>query len=1309
MAVLALTAVGAALGGALLPAGISFLGATITGAALGSALGGLAGSAIDQALLGPTTKLTGPRLQDLSVTTSTEGAPVLRIYGRMRVGGQLVWAAKLREDKEKDRRKGKGGSVQQTTYSYFASFAVGLCEGEIDGIGRIWADGEVLETDGFELRVYRGTEDQQPDPKIVAVEGAEFAPAYRGLAYLVFEELPLERFGNRVPQITVEVIRRPPADRPALEDILTGVTLIPGASEFAYATDVIEREAGYGTFEAENAHGPDGRSDIAASLDELETVAPNMASVSLVVAWHGTDLRVGECRIVPKVETHDKQTRPWEWRCGVVKRAQAERVSLVAGSPAVGGAPSDRAVHQAILELKARGHKVMMNPFVMMDVAAANELPDPYGGARQAAYPWRGRITCSPAPGRPGSPDGTASITADVAAFFGTVLPAHFGWSDALKAVSYSGPSNEFSYRRFVLHCARIAAEAGGVDAFLLGSEMVGLTTLRDAPGSYPAVAALKTLAADCRAILGPDVRIGYAVDWTEFPPHRPAGTNDLAFHLDPLWADANVDFVGLDFYAPLADWRDGDDHLDAQAGFEGPRQLAYLDANIEGGEGFDWYYASESARAGQIRTPIVDTAHGEHWVFRNKDFRSWWENQHRNRPGGVRSTAPTAWVPKSKPIVFCEIGCSAVDKGANQPNVFVDEKSSESALPRFSNGRRDDLGQRAALEALIAHWAPASGHNPVSPLTGARMIDSVRLHVWTWDARPPSAFPMRFDVWKDAENWRLGHWITGRLGFAALRDVIRDLGAGLGAGLDVEDIEGLVRGYAIDRVMSPREAIEPLLDAFGARAAARGDAIRFWNRAEAPVATLTRDDLAEGPRGRPAFRLVRAQASETPETLKLRHVDPDREYRQGAVEARRLAGEGRAVAEASFALALTRGEAQDLADALLIEASVARETGSFALPPSRLALEPGDVVAFGAFGRTTIFRLDQVGEEHARPVRATRSDPAVREASSEEPPRRPPPVLGRATQPLFEVMDLPRIDAEAPFAPRLAACSKPWTPVAAFRSDDGDGFALDVRLSRPAAIGRLAAPLPRFDSGRFDRLNALELELPPDMRLESRSETAVLNGANRAALRGADGVWEVLQYATATLVGPGRWRLGGLLRGQFGTEDAIGDPTPEGAAFVALDSRVGVSRVEEDRRGLDLTWRAGPATRPHDDATYVARTERFGARGLAPLAPVALKARRNASSGDVAISWIRRTRIGGDDFDAREVRLGEEREAYEVEILSGGVAVRVIEADGPAAVYAAADQAADFGAPPTTLAVAIRQLSATVGPGLPAHATFNV
>jgi hypothetical protein len=91
----------------------------------------------------------------------------------------------------------------------------------------------------------------------------------------------------------------------------------------------------------------------------------------------------------------------------------------------------------------------------------------------------------------------------------------------------------------------------------------------------------------------------------------------------------------------PLSDWRDGFDHADAAEGWPAIYDRAYLQANITGGEGFDWSYASPAHRAAQVRTPITDGAAGKPWVFRYKDLRAWWSNPHYNRPGGVESGDP--------------------------------------------------------------------------------------------------------------------------------------------------------------------------------------------------------------------------------------------------------------------------------------------------------------------------------------------------------------------------------------------------------------------------------------------------------------------------------------------------------------------------------------------------------------------------------------------------------------------------------------------------------------------------------------------
>ena len=96
---------------------------------------------------------------------------------------------------------------------------------------------------------------------------------------------------------------------------------------------------------------------------------------------------------------------------------------------AASGTPSPRS--------KARGLKVTLYPFMMMDVAAGNALPDPYGNPAQPAYPWRGRITCDPAPLLPDTADGTAAARTQVEAFCGAATPGQF--ASAGDTIHFSG------------------------------------------------------------------------------------------------------------------------------------------------------------------------------------------------------------------------------------------------------------------------------------------------------------------------------------------------------------------------------------------------------------------------------------------------------------------------------------------------------------------------------------------------------------------------------------------------------------------------------------------------------------------------------------------------------------------------------------------------------------------------------------------------------------------------------------------------------------------------------------------------------
>ena len=196
------------------------------GGGLGQAVGAALGAGLDRAFvagLSPA-RQRGPRLEVMKVQSSAEGAPMACVFGRARVTGQVIWAARFLEKKH-TQSAGKGGA-RTVDYAYSLSFAVALCEGPIDGVGRVWADGRPMDLTGVTMRVHRGTEEQTPDALIEAVEDS--APGYRGTTYVVFEDLPLTAFGNRPPQLSFEVFRRPHGAAPALEERIEGVCLIPG-------------------------------------------------------------------------------------------------------------------------------------------------------------------------------------------------------------------------------------------------------------------------------------------------------------------------------------------------------------------------------------------------------------------------------------------------------------------------------------------------------------------------------------------------------------------------------------------------------------------------------------------------------------------------------------------------------------------------------------------------------------------------------------------------------------------------------------------------------------------------------------------------------------------------------------------------------------------------------------------------------------------------------------------------------------------------------------------------------------------------
>ncbi|WP_224814367.1 glycoside hydrolase TIM-barrel-like domain-containing protein [Hasllibacter sp. MH4015] len=649
------------------------------------------------------------------------------------------------------------------------------------------------------------------------------------------------------------------------------------------------------------------------------------------------------------------------------------------------------------------------------------------------------------------------------------------------------------------------------------------------------------------------------------------------------------------------------------------------------------------------------------------------------------------------------EFGCAAIDKGSNEPNKFLDPKSSESDVPHFSNGRRDDLIQAQYLRATLDYWAE-EGRNPQSDQYDGPMLDLGRAHAWAWDARPWPAFPNDRSRWSDGGNWHKGHWMTGRLEAQPLDLVVAEICEEAGiTDYDVSALYGLVRGHVSAQTQSARARLQPLMLAYGFNAVERDGKIIFLPIPDLPETVIeapltARDDDGEG-----GLTRIRAPEAETVGRLRIGYTEAEGLYDDKVAEAIHPGDGADQVNDVDLPLALTRAEGQGMAERWLADGRVAQDTLRFALPPSRRAIGAGAMVATED-GHT--WRIDRVEDRGFRQVEAVRVEPStsipsdeVEEVVAVEAFVPPLPVT-----PVF--MDLPLLTGdEVEHAPHLAVAADPWPGSAAVYSAPGaDGFTLNKLVDQPAIIGTLEEPLVAQPSGLWDRAGVLKIRLETGA-LSSAEMSAVLAGANAAAIgSGQDDIWEVIQFTEATLVAAETWEIGMRLRGQQGTDAVMPDVWPEGTLFVLLDAAVGQVDLPSSARGLVRHWRVGPSRRSVDDASYVENVLAFQGIGLRPYSPVHLRAPRDGAARDV--SWIRRSRVDADNWDGVDVPLGEASEQYVLRISDTGAIRREEILTSPAFTYTDAMRASD--GTQTDYAIEVAQVSERFGAGPFARIEIN-
>lgn len=587
-------------------------------------------------------------------------------------------------------------------------------------------------------------------------------------------------------------------------------------------------------------------------------------------------------------------------------------------------------------------------------------------------------------------------------------------------------------------------------------------------------------------------------------------------------------------------------------------------------------------------------------------------------------------------------------------------------------------------------------------------------LYSWSADITTDAAGGVHavFFHWTDDYPELLYAYLAGDGGLK-LRDILTDvsLRVGLSSNPDFDYSAAIqpVDGFVIGSRDSARNIIAPLLQAYFCDLAEVDGQITAVNRGAASVADLPAGDLGAhvwGTNPPPSLEISRVQDVELPKRVDFGYFSKDNLYDQATQGAVRQAIET-TDEQISVNTPVVMGDdsARRTAEALLYDAWVKRTAFRVHLPPKWLKLSPGDVVTIPT----------PVGSKRARVVRDELAPfgPVLIEAVADDPSVISQGVMGwspgRTGPPLYGLGDsqcvvwhgnaLLDAHAESVGLYVMAAGDRAdWAGCVVYLSFDGGASYQEVEiLADPAIVGYAETELAAgLTTGLWDESNTVDVALIRGS-LTSRSEAEVLAGENACILGD-----EVIQFATATPLGDGRFRLSKLLRGRRGT-DAFWSTHSSDERFGLL-APGWVKRIELSDSAINKTllMKAVPVGRTLADVEAV--PIEIQGREYMCYSPVGIHGIRDGD--DLTISWIRRSRKDFELRDYVDIALGEIEEAYEVDVMDGESVVRTLESTSQSAEYTAAQQTTDFGSPQSEVDVRVYQIGRYGRRGYPGEAT---
>lgn len=520
------------------------------------------------------------------------------------------------------------------------------------------------------------------------------------------------------------------------------------------------------------------------------------------------------------------------------------------------------------------------------------------------------------------------------------------------------------------------------------------------------------------------------------------------------------------------------------------------------------------------------------------------------------------------------------------------------------------------------------------------------------------------------------------------------------------DDFDVAVPGYAITQVGTHRAALEPLQSVYFFDVAETRGLVRCIRRGHGESVTVDADDLAahEGEAVPDRVESKRKQEMELPQRLIVSFLNRNNDYQTASVEAKRIITQATGATTVNIPIALATAEAMELAEKMLYELWGGRMSRSLVLPTRYAYVNPGNLLNLALDGKTiqalvlkTSFGKPGLVKVQAVDTGATFYSAVTRTADADL----TQDATSEPTAVLLELIDTNLLtDDSVPYRPYAATWADVFYGTTVFVSNDGGAsYALLDELTESAIMGIANTALAAGPVDYYDMAGTVEV-FARGGTLASVEEAALLNGAN-ACLIGT----EILQYKTAELIGEDTYRLSHLLRGRRGTDGEVGTHAI-GDSFVALTSGA-ITQLPISQSSILLTrpYKYGPSTLAADAELYSTVNYRHTGKAYLPYS-VAHPAGARDGSGNLTISWLRRTRIGGAWNDYADVPLSEDSEAYELDVMNGGSVVRTLASGSESVEYTAEEQTTDFGSAQAQVAVRIYQLSATRGRGYVKEAT---